>query len=295
MRPTLFALCLLWVTAAAGCTSDDLFNDDDRRDVLCRTPEVERVDPRGQILEYAIDCIHFPKDSDEASSYAANVDGTGRHNALGFLLTLFSTRYDLDGAVRELVARGEIAHTLELRATSLHDSDGVGVTTSNGRADGLGHFAGRIRGGHLHAELGTFPLSVTFPGLGRVFVLPLVGVTLDADVTEAGLSGTLSGGVRKDGIDALIAAFHEGMSRIVADECQPTCAKGSLAKILVDAFDADHDGALSLGEVRDNALTQGLLWPDLDLYQGTTLMPGCDGGSGGDALSVGVAFTATRL
>lgn len=297
MRPTLLAL-LLGSAAAGGCTGNGLFDDrDGDREPAgsCLTPAVERVDPRGQVLDYAIDGIHFPRTSEEASDLAADLDGSGRHNVLGSLLTLFATRYDLDAAVRDLIARGEIMHLIELRATSLDDAEGVGVTTSNGRVDGLGHFAGQIVDGHLHAELGTMPLSLTFPGLGRVFVLPLVGATLDADVTESGLRGKLSGGVPRAAIDALTAAFHEGMSRIVADECQPTCAKGSLGKILLDVFDANKDGALSLEEVRTNALTVGLLWPDLDLFRGTTLMPGCEGVSGNDALSVGVAFTATRL
>jgi hypothetical protein len=281
-------LPILLLCAAAGCFST---RDEDLD--TCPVPEPETV-VAGASFEYVVDSFHFPSSYKESQDLGVDLDRHGDpDNQIGAILALFADRYDLDGATRSLIESGAIVHVVELRARSLADATGVGVTTTNGHAGGIGHLAGRIAGGRLHAELGTLPLAVTLPGLGRTFVLPLVGVTLDAEVSAEHMQGTIAGAIRAEDTDLLVQAIHEGFTRIVSDACQPICPERSFAELLLEVFDADHDGVIGLDELRTDPVTVALLAPDVDLYDGDTLGPGCDPTAEDDALSVAIGFTAT--
>ena len=66
--------------------------------------------------------------------------------------------------------------------------------------------------------------------------------------------------------------------------------------MLLQLFDADDNGVMTLAELRTNSLTMSLLAPDVDLRDaGRDYEPGCEELDGtADALSVGAGFRAVR-
>ncbi len=65
---------------------------------------------------------------------------------------------------------------------------------------------------------------------------------------------------------------------ITRDCTSSGCASGSLGQSLLDTFDADHDGTVTVTEVRTNSLVEPFFALDLDL----------DGDGTKDALSAGI-------
>jgi 16S rRNA processing protein RimM len=90
--------------------------------------------------------------------------------------------------------------------------------------------------------------------------------------------------------------FHEGFSRIIADECAAGCAPSSFGAALLALFDDDGDGAISLDELRASQLTRDILAPDVDLFAPSgAVAPACGAAAvAPDALSVAIGFSARR-
>jgi hypothetical protein len=97
----------------------------------------------------------------------------------------------------------------------------------------------------------------------------------------------LGGGVPAVVIDdAVIPALHRSIVAVVAADCTGLgetcgCRSGSTAETMLAIFDDDADCAVSVDEVRDNAVIRTLFRPDLDT----------DGDGEADALSIGVGVT----
>ena len=308
------AVAVAWLTVlAAGCL--------DRSDPCARDPMA--VDPDGTVRGYVIDRIDLPGNSAEAHTYGLDIDywyEGAADNQLGQVLGAIAeyAGYDLDVEANALIDAGAILHLFELRATSLTDADGVGLRIGQAiDADGdptdnfsgdepLGFDPGRSQGdvsgtiinGYLDLRVGTAPVAVTFPGLDAPYFLPLIEARVAAElVTETEIRGVIGGGIPQEVIDtSLLPILHDGLTRIIARDCPAgTCESGSFGDALLRVFDVDHDGTMTLAELRDSSLTQSLLAPDLDLRRDDgEPQDACADSRDADALSVGLGFHAVR-
>jgi hypothetical protein len=308
----------LVVIAVCACDTAE------RADADCEPIVAAPIDARGEVHRFVVDTIRIPASFTEALQLGRDIDRDpqGRpDNQLGMILSVIRTHLDTDlnAETAALIDAGKLLHLLEVRATSLGDAAHVGallfhgVDTDGDPADnfsgdetfgidgsrGIGLTSGAIADGVLDLTSGTFPIAVTFPGLGEPFVIELVAGWIDGDITADGLSGRLGGAVTVDELDrALIPALVEGLNRIIARDCPDgTCESGSGGELLVDYFDdcgegsSTCDGLLSVDELRSNDLVSSLLAPDMDLFdEAGQLNPRCDQVK--DALSIGLGFTA---
>ena len=313
---------LLILAGAASCADDDAQRCD-------RDPDV--VDPDGVHHGWVVQQLNLPDNPDEAvvlglEIYEYPYDETVvPDNSLGILIGVIAdySGYELDRETAAMIDAGQILHLLDVQATSLENATGVGVTIRHGidldgdpsdnfsgetfgvdPSRGEGFMSGTITDGHLEVHLGTAPIAVTFPGLDEPFVLQLIGAKIDAWFTPEGeLVGRLGGAIREEHIvSELIPVFHEGLSRIVARDCvDGVCAPDSLGRVLLDLFDSDEDGTLSLAELSSGSALTWLM-PDVDLRNARLsensatagdYAPGCgDRDDVNDAVSVGLGFRA---
>lgn len=284
----------------------------------CARTELVPVDPDGEHHRYVVDSLTFPQSAALSSQLGIDLDcdPQGRpDNALGQLISsiTLSADYDLDYEAGLLIDAGEILHLIDVQAVALDDVDGVGLTVLHGidgdgdpsdnfsgtedfaidASRGSGELTGSVVDGQLHVAVGTIPLAVTFPGLGEPFVIDLVGARIIADITPRGITGRIAGAVHEDDIDTvLLPIFLEGLGRIVNRDCvEGPCDDDSFGSLLLEVFDADGDGSITLDELRDNSITSSLLHPDVDLFDADgSYAPRVDDEK--DGLSIGLGFTA---
>jgi len=149
--------------------------------------------------------------------------------------------------------------------------------------------AGMITAGTLTAGPGQLSIDLVFDGAMPTAVT-LIGARVKATTISPTAIGTLllAGAVPQTEIDTkVIPAMRDGYMTSVTRDCTalnnpPTCgcAAGTGGKTALDLFDtAPKDCAITLDEVRDNALIQSLLAPDVMI-------------NGMMALSIGVSTTA---
>lgn len=315
---TAAARVALFAVLATGCYAGDRPPRPDRCPDLF---EPEPFDPAGTSHVYVVASVDLASSASEAQRLGLDLDGDPQcrpDNALGQIASWFGDDYDLDAEAKALIDAGAILHLLQLEAVSLEEASGVRVTIRHAvdldgelgdnftghelygadASRGSGSATGRITaGGLLSVGEGTAPIALTFPGLDEPFLVPLVAVRIEAEVTPEGLSGRIAGAVLQDDVDRVIlpAAFV-AINRVIARQCdldagQPSCPQGASGQALVDLFDSDGDFVVTLDELRDNDLISALLGPDVDLYdEDGAFAPRTDGWN--DALSVGLGFTA---
>jgi hypothetical protein len=285
-------------------------------------PDGGTIDPTGSHTQYVADSIDVPTTASEATALGLDLDGDPMlrpDNALGQILAVLVTEGggDPQGAVDNFVAQGTLIHIMDLQATSLVDATGVGFGLFVGQdsdvpafpADNFsgaemfliapetptdGFLEGAITGGHLGAGPGTVPLMVAVdPDLDPI-LLHLVGAKVVADVGPTNVvNGRLGGALTGAEVDnVLLPALHDIYALIVAEDCPGgVCTAGSAGETLLDLFDENKDGMITLAELQESALIQSLFAPDVDLFDATgAYNPRVDGLK--DSLSFGVGFTA---
>ena len=307
-------LAVLLGLGVAGC--------DDNTPSCSRDPTP--IDPDGTSHGFVVSSINLPDEGDEQSSFALDIDqdlgeGDTPENQLGAVLFAIARngQYDLDRETNLLIEAGAILHLLDVRATDLEDADGVGLRIAHGidldgdpadnftgsesfgidASRGEGLVTGSIHDRHLEARLGTAPIAVTLPGLDQPLIVPLIAARFDAWLTPDGeLVGRFGGGIPVEYINTtLLPLFHEGLSRSIERDCPGgTCEPGSFGELLLELFDQDGDGTMTLEELRQDPLTEALLAPDMDLRDESRIYaPSCrDRDDVYDALSIGAGFRA---
>ncbi len=278
------------------------------------------VDPAGTHHQYVANMIDIPTTGVEADALGLDIDGDPMmrpDNALGKLIAVLLSfgGGDPQVVVDGLVADGVILHLMDLQTTSLDDATGVGfaifigddgdvppdptdnfsgtetfVVQPGTPIDGL--LTGDIVAGVLHAGPGVAYVQITIIDVSPPFIIKLVGARIEADVTATGMAGLLGGAVTSEDVDSVILPeVHAVISDVIASDCfAGTCAPGSDGELLLNLFDADDDGMVSLDELRDNDLIRSLVAPDLDLFDADgDFNPRVDGVN--DSLSFGFGFT----
>lgn len=297
----------------AGCNHD--CPDRNR----CEPIERGTVDPSGSFSYWVINSLRIAESADDARALGFNLDADelcGSDNDLGGAYAAWVGLLQLainDGLASHLAA-GSIIQLIRVRATSLSDADGVGVTIYKGLdADndpsnnftGQAAFstddsyssielAGDIRGGELSANIGTAPLLFSFSSEVAPVVLSLNAASLDATVDSGLMRGRLGGAHSMQQVQSdLLMNLWASVVDIVQRDCPSgMCAPSSNGEFLLGLFDNDPtDGDVSLPELTTSSTVEALFEPSLDLYDADgRLNPNCDGVD--DSNGVAFSFTA---
>jgi len=276
----------------------------------------DAIDPAGVHHTYIVDSITLPETNADANTYALDLDGDGNtENKIGQILALVMSLGDFGQAVNTTIAEritaGELIHLFDVQATSLANAERVGWYPFLG-ADPDGDAsdnwpgpetytapvpgepgAGDITDSVLTAAGGRLPLALILPNTDETIVLQLRAASINADISAGTLSGVIGGAVVGDDIDrVLLPALQLGLQAAVDDSCgTDPCPSNSLGGQILDLFDDNNDGTVSVDELRGDSLVNSLLTPDLDLLDADgDYNPGVDGVN--DSLSFAVRFTA---
>jgi hypothetical protein len=288
-------LPLLATLGLTGCSLYGGGGDDDDQDPpapVGRCGEPMPVDPEGTTTVWVVDGVELPSTYEQARALALDVDcdeGEYAENALGQVMAAIYSieNSDLNDEVQAMVDQGKLLHILQVRATSLRDAGGVGVTLRHGldtdgdptdnfdggesfaidSGRGRGTVSGYIMDGALTAFGEQLPVGITLPTMDEPLIIPLEAAHMDGTIDGQVMQGRIGGAIPDQAVDLVLIPFiHQALLHAVDRDCpQGVCEEGSFGELLLEVFDADGDGAISLAELRDDDLTQALLVPDVDL------------------------------
>jgi len=281
--------------------------------------------PSGAHYQYVINTITIPTTASQASQCGLNIDGDplGRvDNAVGQVVAALGGAGGANPQppMDQALADGSTLHLLDVQADSLVDDSFVSLRQFFGddadmpanpsdNYSGTENFDVRsdsptdtLVGGPINTsnlQLGPgelFVKMVAFPGSPPI-IIPLAAVHMTGAITATEITdGILGGAITESDVDTImIPAMAVSVQGAVAADCGGTspncCDPGSTGETIVGFFDTNSDCLVSEQEVRDNALLNSLIAPDVDLFDaGGAFNPNSDGVN--DALSVGVCFTA---
>ena len=250
----------------------------------------------------------IPTTQEQAQAYALNIDGDPQRqseNLFGNLLTMLVTAapgLELQSTVDQAVNAGQIVTLHVLQANNLVNDqnaswsiflgqpalsaprfDGADKFTVNPAAPTNSLIAGPIVNGHFAGGMGTVRIQMVI--LGSPVEVNLIGVRVEADVTEKGCAnGKLGGGITVDEFRSqILPALADGLNRIIKVD-------KTAATTILQVFDADQNGIISPAEIENNLLLKLALSPDLDLLDASgKFNPRQDGVK--DSMSIGLGFT----
>ena len=161
--------------------------------------------------------------------------------------------------------------------------DGSDKFTLDSAAPANSPIVGSLTNGHFTGGPGTAQVQMFL--LGQPVEVDLIGVRLEADLSAKGCAnGKLGGGVTVDEFRGkLLPAIADGLNQIIK-------ADKAAANTLLQVFDSDHNGTITVQELENNPLLMIAISPDLDLLDASgKFNPGQDGVK--DSYSVGLGFT----
>jgi hypothetical protein len=277
-------------------------------------------DPDGsvepQTFQLVMNAVEVPTTSARVEALAQDIDGNGApDNSLGQALSLSQDFADLQSSVDAAIGAGVMLSLIELgidgaavEVRGFVGADGDDPPDPTDNFSGSETFSivpgsptdsrlpGSISAGRAIAGPGTFPLKLALPDAQPIQVL-LHGARVEADVDpETGelSNARLGGALTEQEIDqVLIPALTESYQAIIARDCPNNqCVADSAGQQLLDLFDVDDDGALTVAEVRNSDTVGALVAPDLDLFDNTgAFNPNIDGIN--DTTSMGIGFATT--
>lgn len=281
------------------------------------------VDPAGSNHLYVVNAVDVPTSAAEATQLGLDIDGDGTNtvdNKLGEILATLAAQgggQDPQSFIDARIADGTILQLINIKATSLTDAERVGFSLYVGQdadvpADPSDNFsgfeefliatdsptdsllAGNLVSGHMSGRDGSIPLLVSVSDQVAPVLLNLVGARVECDADGTGvMNGHLAGGITKEQVhDDILPALHESFGITVAADCTgTTCTPGSAGESLLNLFDENGDGNITLIELENSLILTNLLAPDMDLLDAEGFYnPNQDGEL--DTLSFGVGFTA---
>lgn len=271
--------------------------------------------------QFVIDSFDAPNDAAEVGRFAFDVDGDdlGDNTIFSSLVTFGSgiPELDLQPTINSLLVSGALLQLLEAELgdscaqTTMYlgeDRDTPPNPDDNFSGDESFRVAstlrGRMTGAHIDDGVlggpgGSTELRLPLFSRTTPIDLPLVEAQIRYIVTDEGaIEGAIGGAIRADVVNGVVLpslalSLQDVVTRDCAGGTPPMCCPdGTDGRGLLNIFDDDDDCALSIEEVRDDALVQSIFGPDVDLYNGGVLEPNVDGVK--DAVSIGLGFTAVN-
>ncbi len=272
------------------------------------TQTAEVLPATGVQYHFVTNKLMIPTTQAQTQAFALNVDGDPQQqldNKFGELLTLLTSSVpglqlqpSLDQAINtgQLVSLHVVKADDPLNDPSVSWSIFLGQKTQSAPSfDGSDKFTlnsavptnlpivGSLTNGHFTGGPGTARVQIFL--LGQSAEVDLIGVRLETDFSATGCAnGKLGGGVTVDEFrNKLLPALVDGLNGIIKTD-------KAVANTLLQAFDSDHNGTITLQELENNPLLMIAISPDLDLLDASgKFNPGQDGVK--DSLSIGLGFT----
>ena len=244
----------------------------------------------------------------QTQAFALNVDGDSQQHPdhmFGNLFTLLASvaqGFELQSTLDQAVNTGQIVSLHMVKADDPLNDPSVSwsiflgqKTQSAPRFDGSDKFTldpatpanspiiGWLTDGHFTGGPGTAQVQIFL--LGQPVDVNLIGVRLEADLSAKGCAnGKLGGGVTVDEFHGkLLPAIAGGLNQLVI-------TNKAIGNTLLQTFDSDHNGTITIQELENNPLLMIAISPDLDLLDASgKFNPGQDGVK--DSYSVGLGFT----
>jgi hypothetical protein len=271
-----------------------------------QTPEV--LPTTGVQYHFVTNTLLIPTTQAQTQAVALNVDGDPQQhpdNLFGELLTLLtsSTQGDeMQSALDQAINTGQLVllHVVKAddplndpsvswsvfqgeKTQSAPSFDGADKFTVDPAAPPTSPIVGSLTNGHFTGGSGTARVQMFV--LSQPVEVDLIGVRVEADLSAAGCAnGKLGGGVTvAEFRGKLLPTVTDGLNQIIK-------ADPALATTLLQAFDSDRDGTITIQELENNPLLMLAVSPDLDLLDASgNFNPGQDGVK--DSYSVGLGFT----
>jgi hypothetical protein len=259
---------------------------------------------------YVVSHVDIPSDSASTMADGLDLDGDSRvDNQVGSVFSAFAAQniliaFDANTAI----AKGDAIWLHAVSATDLTTSpaaqwasyDGTPTATPDFTGNGVfsvdttapidRHVDGAIASSAMSGMSGTGRMVL---GCGTgVMHLDLRGAAVKIDVTPTSCSGVIGGGIPDADVNsALLPGLATAAEKAV--QADPNCpaACGHPASDLLNLFDTNHDGTITVTEFSGNSLIKSLIAPDLDLVDANG-NPGTDGVK--DSLSIGVRITCVK-
>jgi len=278
-------------------------------------PEFTQAAPSAQVQPATGIQYHFvtsqlllPTTQAQAEAFALNVDGDSQQrgdNLFGKLLTLLTSAspgLQLQSTLDQALSTGKLVSLHVVKADDPLNDPSVSWSIVQGQEthsapsfDGSDEFTvdpaapinspivGALSSGHFTGGPGAARLRIFL--FGQPVDVDFIGLRLEADVSAKGCAnGKLGGGVTVDEFRGkLLPTIADGLNQVVK-------ADQAVANILLQAFDSDRDGTITVQELEANPVLMMAISPDLDLLDASgTFNPGQDGQK--DSYSVGLGFT----
>jgi hypothetical protein len=250
----------------------------------------------------------LPTTQSQAEEFALNVDGDpgkSGDNHFGRLLSLLTSAapgLELQATLDDAVDTGKLISLHVLNADDpLNDPSAswsivLGHETGSAPAfDGSDEFTiapgdvvnepivGTLSAGHFSGGPGAAQARIFL--FGHAVDVSLLGVRLEADVNAQGCTnGRLGGGVSVDEFRGkLLPIIADGLNEVLL-------ANPDASKLVLQAFDSDGNGSISVEELEGNPLLMLAISPDMDLLDASgAFNPRQDGEK--DSYSAGFGFT----
>lgn len=252
--------------------------------------------------------LMIPTTQEQTQAFALNVDGDSQQqldNMFGGLFTLLASAaqgIELQSTLDQAINTGQIVSLHVVKADDPLNDSSVSWSIFLGqksqsapRFDGSDKFmldpamptnspiVGSLTNGHFTGGPGMAQVQIFL--LGQPVDVNLIGVRIEADLSATGCAnGKLGGGVTVDEFHGkLLPAIAGGLNQLIK-------TNKAMGNTLLQTFDADHDGAITVQELESNPLLMIAVSPDLDLLDASgKFNPGQDGVK--DSYSVGLGFT----
>jgi hypothetical protein len=270
------------------------------------TPQI--MPATGMQYYFVTNKLLLPTTQAQTQEFALNIDGDSQQtldNKFGEMLTLLTSAaagLELQPTLDQAINTGQLVslHLVKtddlLNAPSISWSILLGQKTQSApKFDGSDKFTldpaasinppiiGTLTNGHFTGGPGMAQVQMFL--LGQLVDVNLIGVRLETDLSAKGCAnGKLGGGVTVDEFRGkLLPAIADGLNKFIK-------ANNAMANTILQAFDSDKNGSISVQELENNPLLMLVISPDLDLLDASgKFNPGQDGVK--DSYSVGLGFT----
>lgn len=252
--------------------------------------------------------LMIPTTQAQTQAFALNVDGDSQQhldNKFGELLTLLASAVpglELQTILDQAVNTGQMVSLYVVKADDPLNDPSVSWSIFMGqKAQSAPHFdgsdkflldpvaptnsliVGSLTNGRFTGGPGSARVRIFL--LGQLVDVDLIGVRLESDLSAKGCAnGKLGGGVTVEEFRGkFLPAIADGFNGIIK-------ANKTVAPTLLQAFDSDHNGTITLQELENNPVLMLAISPDLDLLDSSgKFNPGQDGVK--DSYSIGLGFT----
>ncbi|MBI5353829.1 MAG: hypothetical protein HZB50_14395 [Chloroflexi bacterium] len=256
---------------------------------------------------FVTDQLILPATQELTQMFALNVDGDPQNqsdNLFGELLTMFTSAVpglELQASMDQAMNTDRVVSLHVVKANDPLNASNVSWTLLQGKRNdmtpnsGIEEFTldstatanppiiGSLTNGHFMGGPGTAQIHMSL--LGQLVEMNLIGIRLEADLSAEGCAnGKLGGAMTVDEFhNNVLPVVAEGLNRMVK-------ADQTVTAPLLQTFDSDHNGAITLQELENNIFLSLALSPDLDLLDASgKYNPRQDGVK--DSYSVGLGFT----